>query len=350
MASCTNLIPVESLIFADNVRSPECEAIPAMVESIRRHGFKENHPLVVSQKDTDDGLRYLVLCGNRRGKALHWMIAHDPDAYLSAVVSGKIPALVHKNLTIEQEVLLRIDHSTDEDRVPLDEWSIYSAIKQLLQHGADTQEMIAMKLGLFYTKGKKQGEPNRSYVQPRVNLGRLPQFVEDEMRKYTLDRSTTALRWAHVATLYKLYNAEYVEHPDGDGPQFQAAWIKAITPPEPEAESTDTRKELTPADAVKRSQVASSNCMRQTLLAVTGQSAANLADIDTAMVQGESAVIMLHQIRLFLGDADYRELIDGAKEKAAALESDTIESDTIESDTVESDTIESAVEGELVEA
>ena len=78
MANVARMIPVDSLIFADNVRSPECTAIPQMVESYRRNGFKVNHPLVVSEKL--DG-NFLVLCGNRRGIALHWLRDNDDSVY-----------------------------------------------------------------------------------------------------------------------------------------------------------------------------------------------------------------------------------------------------------------------------
>ncbi|KKL05749.1 hypothetical protein LCGC14_2602940, partial [marine sediment metagenome] len=158
------MIHVDHLYFEGNVRSPECEAIPAMVESYRRNGFKVNHPLVVSEKQSKEVgvITYLVLCGNRRGIGLQWLRDNDKAAYALALPTCKVPAIVHKGLTEEEETLLRIDHSIDEDRVQLDEWSVYLAVKQLAQVGIDTQEQIAEKLGLFYTKGKKKGQPNRS--------------------------------------------------------------------------------------------------------------------------------------------------------------------------------------------
>jgi len=308
------MISVDDLIFAGNVRSPECTAIPAMVESYRRNGFKVNHPLVVSEKSEG---KYLVLCGNRRGLGLQWLQANDKEAYASALPTGKVPAIVHKGLTEEEETLLRIDHSADEDRVPLDEWSIYLAIKQLAQVGIDTQERIAEKLGIFYTKGKKKGQPNRSYVQPRLNLARLPGKVEDEMRQYAIDKDNTAIRWSHLAKLYQAYNTEYVEYPNGDGPLFTAEWNKAITPPAPaEAGPTDSKKELTPADAVKRAQVASSQGLQQALLCLTGQSDAVITDIDRAMAEGETAVLTVKLIADYLGSDEYAILIDASREAA----------------------------------
>ncbi len=315
------MISVDELIFADNVRSAECQAIPAMVESYRRNGFKVNHPLVVSEKKPVDGLTvYLVLCGNRRGIGLLWLRDNDKGAYGLALPTGKVPAIVHKGLTKEEETLLRIDHSMDEDRVPLDEWSVYMAVKQLAKVGIDTQERIAEKLGIFYTKGKKKGQPNRSFVQPRLNLARLPSKVEEAMRQYTLDRDNTAIRWSHVAGLYKAYNSEFVEYPNGDGPLFTAAWSEAITPlvAADDAEESTSKKELTPADAVKRAQVASSQGLQQALLVLTGQSEVSITDLDRAMAEGETAVLTVKLIADYLGPDEYATLIDCAR--AAAVE------------------------------
>ncbi|MEE9548684.1 MAG: hypothetical protein V3V68_04950 [Nitrosomonadaceae bacterium] len=313
------LISVDDLLFADNVRSPECTAIPDMVESYRRNGFKVNHPLVVSEKSEG---KYLVLCGNRRGLGLQWLEANDKPAYHAALPTGKVPAIVHKGLTEEEETLLRIDHSKDEDRVPLDEWSVYLAVKQLAKVGVDTQERIAEKLGIFYTKGKKKGQPNRSYVQPRLNLARLPDKVEKAIRQYTIDRDNTAIRWSHLASLYKAYNTEFVEYPDGNGPLFTAEWNKAITPPTATVdEPTNGKKELTPADAVKRAQVASSQGLQQALLCLTGQSETSITDIDRAMAEGETAVLTVKLIADYLGTEDYAILIDCARAHAMELAS-----------------------------
>ena len=314
----TRMIAVGDLVFADNVRSPECMAIPGIVESYRRNGFKVNHPLVLSEKT--DG-KYLVLCGNRRGLGLVWLREHAADDFARIVPSGKIPAVVHRGLTQEEEVLLRIDHSTDEDRVPLDEWSVFLAIQQLVQMGMDTQEQIAEKLGITHSKGKNKGQPNRSFIQPRVNLSRLPQFVQDTMRQYTLDKDNTPLRWSHVATLYKAFHGEYLDHPEGDGPVFQEAWKKATTPPvkdDAAGDDADKRKDLTAADAVKRSQAASSKGLATVLLAVTGQGDGNLADVDRCIAEGETAIATLAAIAEYLGQKDFVELVDNSREQAAA--------------------------------
>lgn len=318
-SNCSRMVEVDRLIFADNVRSPECMQVPAMVESFRRAGsFKPNHPLVLSEKP--DG-SYLVLNGNRRGTGLIWLRDKDREAYQQILPTGKVPAIVHKGLTVEEEANLRIDHSSDEDRVPLDDWSIFLAIKQLVKVGIDSQERMAIKLGLYISANtKKKGQPNRSYVQTRVNLARLPEFVQDEIRKLTLDKDSTLLRWAHVAGLYKVYNREYTTYPECNGPEFQALWKKCTTPPEAiDTDSDDVTepKELSPAEAIKRSQSASSKGLKTALLIVTKQSDADLADLDERMVAAESALRTLTEIREYLGEKEFAELVDVSTKQAA---------------------------------
>ncbi|KKN46350.1 hypothetical protein LCGC14_0673780 [marine sediment metagenome] len=320
---CTRLVDVERLFFADNVRTPECLQLPAMVESFKRHGFKLNHPLVVSEKEVDGNTVYHVLVGNRRGLGLVWLRENEPDEYRRILSTGKVPAIVHKGLTKEEEVDHRIDHSSDEDRVPLDDWSIFLAIRQLVQVGIDTQERIAVKLGLFKQRGKDKGKPNRSYVQVRVNLARLPMFVQDEYQKLFVDgKGSTAVRCTDIANLYKAYNKEYTEFPNSDGPDFMGAWTDAIAPPT-ERDATDdgmSAKDLTPAEAVKRSQGAQSKALKGALLVVTRQSDGNLADIDAEIVKGESALFTLRAIEALLGKEEFEGLVANAHGHVADVE------------------------------
>lgn len=345
-SNCTRMIPSADLIFGGNVRTDECMALPAMVESFRRHGFKSNHPLVVSEKQTEEGVKYLVLCGNRRGLALQWLAENETETLTRTLNGGKVPAVVHKGLTAEEEVDLRIDHSSDEDRVPLDEWSLYVAIRQLVQAGFDTQERIAHKLGLFKTTGKKAGEPRREFVQVRVNLARLPEFVQAEFRKLTLDKDSTFVRWSDVARLYKVYHEEYTTGGmDGKGAGFQAVWQEIMTPPKVIDTPTDASagpKELSPAEAVKRSQSASSAGLKEALLALTRQSKADLSEIDAQIVRGESALQILADVKDWLGEKDYAELVDSATSqgdtrRAEAEAEAEVEADVAEADAAEAD-------------
>lgn len=314
---CTKLVSVDNLIMEDNVRTAECMHIPQMVASLRVHGFLPNHPVLVSEKK--DG-KFLVLAGNRRTSGILWLKENDPEAFRRAVANGRVHAVVHKGLTAEEEIDLRIDHSEDMDRVPLDQWSLFMAIKQLDSTGRYTQDQIAIKLGLIKKTGKKSGDPRREFVQTRVNLGRLPQFVQNEFRKLTVDKDSTPVRWNMVSGLYKVFNEEYLTHSDGKGPAFTAAWAKCMTPEEVSDSTDETAKELTPAEAVKRSQAANSNALKQAFLVVTRQAAGNLAEIDAAITEGESAIVMLQAIQDYLGEKDYADLIqDSQKQRDAKL-------------------------------
>jgi len=318
------MIGVERMFFADNVRTPECQAIPDMVESLKRHGYRNERPLVVSEKQEKGAeSRFLVLVGNRRTLGLTWLKENEPEVFSRVLPNGKVPCVVHRGLTVEEEVDLRIDHSADLDRVPLDEWSIFLAIKQMVAAGFDTQERIAIKLGLFKITGKSKGQPRREYVQVRVNLARLPASVQDEFRKLTLDKDDTPIRWSNVSKLYKVYNEEFIDYPNGDGPEFSKLWKELTKPPEAtdDSEISDKKepKELSPAEAVKRSQLASSNGLKQALLVVTRQSGQDLSAIDAHLVKAEAALETLDNIKAYLGDRDFAELVDASQKQRQAI-------------------------------
>jgi hypothetical protein len=312
----TKLVDFSDLYLEGNVRTEACEAIPQMVQSLRRNGFKPNHPLVVSERDG----RFLVLCGNRRKKGLDWLAENDDSEYrrILGEFNGKIPCIVHKGLTEEEEILLRVDHSTDEDRVGLDEWSQFLAIKQLVRaFTAESQERIAEKLGIFHNKGKNKGKPNRSYVQTRVDLARLPVFVQEEIRKLMQEgKDATPVRISDIKKLKTVYNDEYADYPDGDGPEFKKAW-EGIVNPEPKAESADGDK-VEPADlsvksAFERSQACSSRLLGRVLLAVTNQGKDDLVALDAQVLQAETDSQILADIAEYLGENDYAQLVDAAR-------------------------------------
>jgi len=319
--STTRLVEVDRLVFADNVRTPACMQLAKMVESIKRHGYWPDRPLLVSQKGDGTEATYLVLRGNRRGSALLWLREHEPDNYASLIKEGKIPALVLRGLTREEEVDWRIDHTPDADRVPLDEWSTFLAIKQLVSIGIDTQEGIARKLGLVKSKGKDAGKPNRQYVQPRVNLARLPGYVQEEFAKLlTIDKSATNVRIADIATLYKVYSEEFLEYPEGNGPAFHSAWEKAMAPKDSKAkagpdgiETEPQAKELSPAEGVRRAQAAQSKGLRMALLSATRQSPKDMSEIDAHILAGEVACELLSLLKRFMGEEAWTALLAEAR-------------------------------------
>ena len=313
------LLALHLLFRRDNVRTAATLQLPAMVASIVKHGFKPNHPLVVSEKR--DG-RYLVLCGNRRAEAIETILANQPEIAERLFPTGEVPCVVYVGLTDEQEAIIRIDHGKDEDRVPLDEFGEFLAIRQLVRAGYDTQAGIAEKMG-WYKTSKKTGitEPNRSKVQPRVNLAQLPQFVQDEMQRYCEEPSQSNLRWSSIAKLFKCYNEEFRQFPDGNGPVFQAAWKEALAGPE--TTGTDLPiKPITPADAEKRSKLVGSRNLRDALMTFAGVGAVSLVDIDGAIVRAESAEATLSEIADYLGEVDFATLVAEASENAKAILAD----------------------------
>lgn len=311
----TDDIAINLLYRANNVRTPATLQLPAMVTSILRNGFKKNHPLVVSKKR--DG-RFLVLCGNRRMEGIETIMANYPDKVETLFPSGSIPCVVHENLTEEQEAILRVDHGPDEDRVPLDEFGEFLAIKQLMHAGYDTQTGIAEKMG-WYKVSKKTGikEPNRSKVQQRCNLVQLPQFVQDEMQRYLEEPSQSNLRWSMIQNLTTIYNKEYREFPNGNGPLFQEAWQKALAGPTVTGTGVPI-KPITPADAEKRSKLVGSRNLRDALMTFAGVGQATLSDIDGAIVRAEAAEATLSEIADYLGENDFAELVTEARNAAVA--------------------------------
>jgi hypothetical protein len=318
--SVTKLIDFSMLYRADNVRDETCTRIPDMVSSLKVNGFKVNHPLVVSLKADN---RALVLCGNRREEALEHLQANDLEAFKAALPGGKVPCIVYTGLTEEEEILLRIDHGPQEDRVPLSEWGKFLAIKQLLRaYPGESQAKIAEKLGIFNTKGKGIGEPNRSYVQVRVNLARLPEYIQAEFKKLSVSgNDATPVRWSNVKELYTAFNAEFGPFPDGDGPQLKTAWEKIINPaPEvPVDDTTPKPTSLSPEAARARAQNAASKAIKRVYLAATGQGG-DIVQIDSMLLEMETSHELLGMIRAYLGADEYASLVNRSREHRVAEE------------------------------
>lgn len=324
-AGIGQLVAILSLFRRDNVRTAATLQLPQMIGSIKRHGYKSNHPLVVSKKA--DG-RYLVLCGNRRFEAIETILANEPETFAKLFPSGQVPCIIYTDLTDGQEAILRIDHSEDEDRVGLDDWGYFLAIRQLVRAGYDSQADIAAKIGWF-KKDAKTGEmvPNRSKVQQRVNLCQLPTFVQAEFEKFvTLGKDASNVRWADVAELFKEFNADYnAGYTNGDGPAFKAAWDEARKAPTLRLVGV---KPITPADMEKRSKVVGSSNLRSVLAVCAGKTdKVTLNEIDAKLVQAETAVAVLAEIADYLGDDDFTDLTTKAHDAAVAMLAESPEND-----------------------
>lgn len=317
------MFPISRLFRKDNVRTPATEKIDQMVASLKRHGFKKNHPIVVSLKGKPidkSGHDGLVLCGNRRVLGVEFLYANDPDSFARIFPDGMIPAIIHEDLTEEQEALIRNDHGTDEDRVPLDEWGEFLAVKQLVRAGYATERGIAEKMGKYVTNAKTGAkEPARSWAQPRVNLARLPQFVQDEMQKYCEQRSDggavvgslSRIRWSDVMRLTKPFNKEFLAYPNGDGPEFKKVWDDIIGRTD---ESDDPNKpvNVTAANAIDLAKAVSSRNLREALTCLVKKGRPGFADIDAALVKAETAEAVLTDIADYMGAKEFQALVDKA--------------------------------------
>jgi hypothetical protein len=235
-------------------------------------------------------------------------------------------------LTIEQEAVIRIDHSADEDRVPLDEFGEFLAIRQLVKAGYDSQSGIAAKMGWYKTDGKTgEKSPNRSKVQPRVNLANLPAFVVAEYQKLCeFGKDATPFRLSMHSKLYSAYNKEFAKFPNGDGPEFSELWAQCMVPT---AEKIDeTQPTLTPNEAAKRAKAVGSVIVRDTLRIVSGShdGSIDLASVDARGVEAETALATLGEIESYLGESDFAELVRKAQEAAPVVEAATeVEAETV---------------------
>lgn len=314
------LLDFDSLFLEGNIRSPQCEAIPAMVKSLRLEGYKDNHPLVVSEKPD---ARFKVLCGNRRVLGLAKVRDDDKAEFGRVLAGGKIPCIVHKGLTDTEEIVLRIDHTEGEDRVKLDKWSEFQAVKQLIfAYPEDTQEAVARKMGKFHADDSKSaGKPNRGWAQPLCNLAALPPYVQEEYRKLVTEgKDSTLLRVVDIKGLYKVFDEDFAQFPEGDSPVFAAAWQKILNP-EPKVAvdpvNPSEPKVYKPESAKSQSRGAASRLVSRILLAVTNQGG-NIVDIDAEAAQVETDALILADIKVYLGAMEYDQL--AAKSQNARLE------------------------------
>lgn len=309
----TQMIPFELCYRADNVRTEENvkAKLPQMISSIRRNGFKRNHPLVVSKKT--DG-RYLVLCGNRRTEGLEVILASNKEEFDKICPDGKVPAIVYENLTPDQEIVMRIDHSPEEDRLPLDEWETCLAVFQLVKAGHRNRMDVAEKLGQVVTRPNGTIEARGSWAQPRINLARLPRYVQELFRDWMLAKKarkadTPPLKWTDVAELYKTYSAEFSKHPEGRGPLMQEL-ISKIT--DPGRKTTPKARPMSATKVTEEAKLYSSPELQATMLIVAGvyEGEATLDQIDVELQKKDIAMKTLNEIMNHLGEEGFKSLMD----------------------------------------
>ena len=303
-----------------NVRTPATLQLEKMAASIRKNGYKKNHPIVVVQRGKGQGATYDVLCGFRRMGGLSLL---TPEERAEALPKGKVPAVVHTGLTPQQEALILLDHSDDEDRVKLDEYGEFLAVKKLMLHEFNTQAGIAEKLGKTKLDKNDNVVPNRSWVQPRVNLAQLPGFVQEQFRiLWTDGKDKTNVRIGDIAKLFKTYNECGM---DETAEAFQTVWNEAMAP----ASESSKAKAISAKAMREKAGLCQSSAVKNVLLVAGGHNEGSLVDIDSAVAKAETAAQQLTRIADYLGAEAYAKL---CKEANEAAETETVETETVETE------------------
>lgn len=326
----------DHLTWGDNVRTTRTLQLEKMMHSLKERGYNPKYPIVVSRKPIPGKggkFSYLVLCGNRRTESLKAIKAAEPAIYKIILPTNEVPALVFDNLTPEEEIILRNDHSDAEDRVALDEEGLFYSVRQLVRAGYTSQNDLAAKLNLYKENPQtKKLEPNRSFIQQRVNLARLPKFIQDEFIVLMKDgKNSTKARWAQVAELFKLYMQERVKgHVDGKGPLLTAKWNSILTAVAPEGPDAEGSKMMTKTEIGALSETLGSRLGQLFLLKITGapvmdgDKALDIGDIDGQMVLAEQSLTLLTDITAHMGEKPFRSMITEItkKRQAAAKKAD----------------------------
>lgn len=321
--------PISRLFRRDNVRTPGTENVLGMVESLRRHGFKMNHPIVVSiqsdaGKNEPDGL---VIAGNRRVMGAESLAEQYPEEFAKMFPSGTIPAVVHTGLTQAQEALLRNDHSKDEDRQALDPWGEFLAVRQLVKYGYNEREISDL---MGFTKPRKSDGivvVRKGYAQQRIHLAKLPQVVQDafelQLTKPAAEQTDASrnVRWQDIEGtsdpvagkpgLFNAWNADFnAGKLHGDGPLFTLAWNSIL---QRVAGVPNPVKALSPSAASEMAKARSSATFKEILTSVVkNDNATEIVDLDAKLSKLETDSETLAAIRKHLGAAKFKALVTEA--------------------------------------
>lgn len=315
-----------SLAWNNNVRTASTLALPQMIRSMLSRGYDPAYPISVSIQE--DG-SYLVLRGNRRTLALGAIRDEDQAAFDRILVNGQLPAIVYEKLTEAEEILLRNDHSAFHGQVGLDEWGEFLQLRQLMRAGYSSQAGLAAKLGKFKTGEDGSLNPNRSWIQQRCNLARLPQFVIDEYEMLMRRKepqfvdthpgaAETPVRWGKVASLYKAHFADrekgIIDSIEG-GPELQATWAEVMRKKEPVAPPPAA---LDAAALQKLSKdVVTDDILVETLLKASGKETAHSwQDLNAQLLKLRKDSATLTEIRVHQGSGKFKSLVAGAHKRA----------------------------------
>lgn len=218
----------------NNPRTKENYDLPGMVGSYRTHGYWADRPIMLHRGPSG---RFQVLRGHRRYYGALALKEADPVAYTVVFPTNTVPALVYEGLNSSERTILMMDHTVDGDRLALDEWSQVIAIAELIAAEHGTESEIAAHLGMFLTDPTTGARvPNRSLVQPRVQLVKMPLYIREAMEK-RCRLNEGNIRWSHIPKLHKVWKAEFPSYPLGDGPLLKAEFEKLTAPKDDTAKS-----------------------------------------------------------------------------------------------------------------
>lgn len=307
-------------LYSDNPRPSDEFDVSEMVTLFEKFGYRPEFPITVSTRK--DGTN-VVLRGNRRVSAAMTLRDNKPDVFARVFPKGEIPAVIHKGLSDSEEMLLAVDHSTELDRKGLSPWGIFRAIAGLMTR-ADIKGRyaIAEKLGLVKVQqvgGKWTRSVQGPYVQKRMDLARLPEFVQAAYKNSPMFGGTDArFPQVEIGKLRKIYDKERniaASLGKATGPEFDAAWNAICNPPTAETADTDagilrlTRKQF--ADrAVSCKSLLVKQCMEVAGGVVDATIIGTLDNRGIALEESERNQTMLYE---FLGEKEFGTLLDNAK-------------------------------------
>jgi hypothetical protein len=220
-----------------------------------------------------------------------------------------------------------MDHTVDGDRLPLDEWSQVIAIAELIAADHGTESEIAAHLGLFIEGSNGERAPNRSLVQPRIQLVKMPLYIRNAMEK-RCRLGDGNIRWSHIAKLAKVWKAEFPTYPLGDGPLLKAEFDRLTAPKDADVKAAI--QPVTQARAATLISAAQSQTGKE-LVAATIKNDGNQAflAIDSKLRQLEAAAHALDAL-VWKYALDSEELADTIAEYDASLVEQTAEVEVID--------------------
>lgn len=307
-------------LYADNPRPAEEFETAGIVESYRKFGYRPEYPITVSIRK--DGST-VALRGNRRLSAALILRDTEPETFARVFPKGEIPALIHKGLNDSEEILLAVDHTGELDRKGLSKWGEFRAISALMLKGEVAgRYAIAEKLGLVKVQvdnGKTVRTVQGPYVQKRMELARLPDFVQSAFKGCPMFGGADGrFKQAQISRLLKLYNSERdvaAKAGTRTGPQFDAAWSEIVTPAAVEggSDSAGTIMKLTRKQFADRAVTCKSDIVRTCMEVAAGAvDAAIIGNLDSRGLTLEAAERKLVELSEYYGEADFAATLTAA--------------------------------------